>query len=131
MALSPKERTRRYRAKKRGESIEVLPLGPKKGYKQSADHVEKRKRFGVEHANWIGDDVSEKGGRTRAIRMFADIGPCVSCGCEKSERHHVDGNTANNEPENIVILCRRCHMETDGRLARFAAMNGRKGKVDK
>lgn len=35
------------------------------------------------------------------------------------DRHHRDGNVGNNEPENIVILCRRCHMLIDGRLDAF------------
>ncbi len=89
--------------------------GPKRGYKQAPEHVEKRKRFGADHHAWKGDDVSEKGGRTRALRSF-DAQPCESCGAEKTDRHHKDGNTANNAPENIVFLCRRCHMEADGRL---------------
>ena len=51
--------------------------------------------------------------------MYPVIGPCVVCGNPKAERHHWDGNTLNNDPENIVILCRRCHMQTDGRLVKI------------
>lgn len=43
--------------------------------------------------------------------------PCEVCGSEKSERHHRDDNTLNNNPANIQFLCRKHHMETDGRLA--------------
>lgn len=88
-----------------------------KGKHQSADHVSKRIKSGDNHPNWIGDSVSEKSGRSRALRMYRDIGPCAVCGNEKAERHHVDGNTANNEESNIEIVCRKCHMEKDGRLA--------------
>lgn len=38
------------------------------------------------------------------------------------ERHHRDGDTANNEAANIAFLCRRCHMEIDGRLAAFLSL---------
>lgn len=75
-----------------------------------------RERVASEHYNWRGDNVSEKGGRKRALRLYPDIGPCSKCGAAKAERHHRDDNTANNDPSNIAILCRRCHMDEDGRL---------------
>jgi hypothetical protein len=71
---------------------------------------------GPDHPGWKGDAVSVKGGRTRALRMYRDVGPCTKCGVARSERHHKDGNTGNNSPENIEILCRRCHMSVDGRI---------------
>jgi hypothetical protein len=94
--------------------------GPPKGYKQSPDHIAKRCRFGEEHHCWVGDKVSVKSGRSRAIRHFAKR-PCEVCGEEKKriDRHHKDGNTANNNPENIKFLCRRCHMVEDGRMDKF------------
>jgi len=116
MALTPAERQARYRARKRGEDVPKLTGGVPLGYKQTPEHVENRKRFGEDHPAWLGDDVSRKGGRTRALRKYPDIGPCRACGSPRAERHHVDGNTANNEPENIEALCRRCHMAEDGRL---------------
>lgn len=90
--------------------------GPKLGYKQSAEHIEKRKRFGRKHHAWKGNAVSVKGGRTRALRAFPNIGPCQGCGNQRVERHHKDGNTSNNRASNIIPLCRKCHMRTDGRL---------------
>lgn len=36
------------------------------------------------------------------------------------ERHHKDGNPCNNEPENIIICCRKCHMDLDGRNQKLA-----------
>ena len=83
MALTPAERQARYRARKRGENVPEIPR--KRGYKQTPEHVEKRKRFGPDHH-------------------------------ARAERHHIDGNTANNKPGNIAFLCRRCHMREDGRL---------------
>ena len=92
--------------------------GPKKGYRQSAEHIEKRKRFGSDHHGWKGDAASEKAGRARALRKFSG-GTCVACGSARGERHHVDGDTLNNDASNVVLLCRRCHMSADGRLESF------------
>lgn len=80
---------------------------------------ERQARRGEDHYAWSGADVSVKGGRTRALRAYPKIGPCVACGAARAERHHVDGNTANNEPANVRALCRRCHMASDGRLEAF------------
>lgn len=102
-----------------GLSRKVPPMPRKKGYKQSPEHIRKKKRFGEAHANWKGDNIAVGTGHSRACRKFVNIGPCKECGNPKSERHHVDGNTANNSEENIAILCRRCHMRQDGRLEKF------------
>jgi hypothetical protein len=56
-------------------------------------------------------------GRDRARKLYARIGPCERCRNPRAERHHRDGNTLNNRQSNIAILCRRCHMKEDGRLA--------------
>jgi hypothetical protein len=66
-------------------------------------------RWGQEHHAWKGDDATQRAGRSRAERAFKNIGPCSDCGAAKSERHHKDENTLNNDPSNIEILCRRCH----------------------
>ena len=95
--------------------------GPKKGYKQSPEHIEKRKRLGAAHPNWLGDAITERSGRSRAIRAFPIIGGCIKCGKSRAERHHKNGNTADNSPQNIEIVCRRCHMKEDGRLAALVA----------
>ena len=115
MALSGAERQARYRARKRGEDVPEIQRGPI-GYKQPPEHIEARKRFGEDHHAWAGDEISVKGGRKRAERMYPGEHPCEECGSDSSERHHRDGNTANNSPENIGFLCRRCHMREDGRL---------------
>lgn len=73
-------------------------------------------RHGESHYAWLGDSVSSRGGRTRALRLYPSVGPCTICGFAKAERHHKDGNTANNEASNIEVVCRRCHMNMDGRL---------------
>jgi hypothetical protein len=51
------ERARRYRARKRGEDVPKQKPGPPKGYKQTAEHIEKRKRFGADHHAWKGAGI--------------------------------------------------------------------------
>ena len=46
--------------------------------------------------------------------------PCGSRICRSGAvtlRGYKDGDTGNNSPDNIQVLCRRCHMLIDGRLA--------------
>lgn len=94
---------------------------PHLGYKQTADHIAKRARFASKNGAWRGADVSPKGGRRRAERMYPHIGQCSVCGGARAERHHIDGNPANNAPDNVRALCRRCHMMVDGRWAAVKA----------
>ena len=112
-------RAERRRLRARGIEIPKLGPGPNKGYKQSPEHVAKRVRSGPDHHAWKGDEATQKAGRSRALRMYKEVGPCVLCGAEKTERHHMDGNTLNNEPGNILAVCRSCHMKEDGRLENF------------
>lgn len=93
------------------------------GYKQTAEHISRRIKSGELHPNWKGDNITVKSGRQRAERMYKNIGACSICGNPKAERHHKDDNTANNDVSNIEILCRRCHMEKDGRLQKFAQIH--------
>jgi len=64
-------------------------------------------------------------GHDRALRRF-ELGICEECHAAPAvDRHHLDDNTLNNEPENVKRLCRRCHMILDGRLAKLAEMGRR------
>lgn len=96
--------------------------------KQTEEHIKKRTRWGDEHWRWQGDFVSECGGRSRTLRRFKNLKQCELCESKKSERHHKDGNTANNSEQNIQFLCRRCHMKIDGRLELFADVGDRRGE---
>ena len=84
-------------------------MGQRKGYKQTPEHIQNRLKFGKEHPNWKGDEITERSGRSRAKAMYPEIGPCVECGSVNAERHHNDENTRNNSPDNIIPLCRDCH----------------------
>lgn len=33
------------------------------------------------------------------------------CGKKATDIHHIDGNSKNNDPENLVKLCRSCHIK--------------------
>lgn len=68
-------------------------------------------KMGEKNPRWGGDDVQPMAGRLRAQRRF-DAPPGY-------DRHHIDGNPLNNEPENIRISTRRDHMIEDGRLERL------------
>lgn len=62
--------------------------------------------------------------RKRARARFSLSTHCERCGEQKpTERHHIDGDTGNNDAPNIAILCRRCHMIIDGRLDRIASLS--------
>lgn len=75
-------------------------------------------------------------GRQRAQRLY-HAAACSACGAagKKLERHHADGNPLNNSPENVQILCVRCHMVADGRLAacsaRLSAIGRRAPRIHK
>lgn len=53
--------------------------------------------------------------RSLARRMF-EKEPCLVCG-EEGTLNHIDGDTSNNEPDNVEWLCRSHHLMVDKRLA--------------
>jgi hypothetical protein len=71
---------------------------------------------GAANPNWKGEKTSKHAKRSR-IQRALPMGPCERCAAPGMDRHHKDGDTGNNRRENISILCRRCHMTVDGRLA--------------
>ena len=75
-------------------------------------------RRGEEHPGWKGDNLKHRNsGNWRARWLYPEIGDCERCGVKPAtERHHVDGNTFNNERVNLLFVCTRCHMVIDGRL---------------
>ena len=77
---------------------------------------------GEKNHNWKGDKAGKNMGHIRAIKKFPKQ-PCEVCSNDHSERHHIDGNTLNNSPENIKFLCRKHHMELDGRLKQICQRN--------
>lgn len=80
-------------------------------------------KMGTNNPNWKGEKCGRRSGNCRARRLYLKCQPCIICGAHNGERHHKDGDTLNNSPANIVFLCRRHHMEADGRLARLIRRN--------
>jgi len=91
------------------------------GHKHSDAIKEKCRvtKLGGLNPNWEGDNALPQSGRGRAERLYPQK-QCEICGFLKAERHHKDNNTKNNNPENIMFLCRKCHMRIDGRLKRMS-----------
>lgn len=78
---------------------------------------------GQNHYGWKGDLTSKPGKRGRAENALLPVGALCSCGALAVDRHHKDNDPGNNSPANIEWLCRRCHMERDGRLQALRLRN--------
>ena len=65
---------------------------------------------------------TKRAGRDQAQILFPNR-QCERCGIQQPElhRHHRDQNPTNNQPTNIQILCRKCHVATHRELANDAA----------
>jgi len=81
---------------------------------------------GSGNPNWKEHTSKPISGRHRAESLYPNTKPCRLCGSSKTERHHIDGNTFNNSTENIDFLCRKHHMEEDGRLSIWLNRNKRR-----
>lgn len=122
-----REKSARYRARKRGEDVPFKQ--PDRSRPRSDEHKARivEALRGNRHPRWQGEAVSERGGRARALRLYPESAPCQRCAAPDSERHHIDADTSNNDPLNIARLCRRCHMDIDGRLVRVTEVTPYRG----
>lgn len=55
--------------------------------------------------------------KNRKIALVRDDGKCQCCGCEENGQyvnnlivHHIDVDTKNNSPSNLITLCQQCHL---------------------
>lgn len=62
------------------------------------------------------NDPTRQRGRYLARKTMPVLGKCDLCDNSACDRHHKDGDPTNNTIENIQALCRKCHMQEDGRL---------------
>lgn len=77
--------------------------------------MRKRDQRREKNAAW-NPNASPKQGWWRAEQWFP-MGMCEECKTKPAkDRHHKDNNPLNNDPANVMRLCRRCHMKIDGRL---------------
>ena len=77
-------------------------------------------KLGPSNPNWKGDALTDKdSGRSRARSVYTEWrgGPCKDCSQPSLDLHHEDSDPLNNAPQNIIPLCRTCHMRRDGRFA--------------
>jgi thymidylate synthase ThyX len=68
--------------------------------------------LGAKNPMWKGENATPMSGRCRANRLYKAI-QCFTCGTTEARlvRHHKDGDTLNNTPDNICILCEPCHKQ--------------------
>lgn len=55
-------------------------------------------------------------GRYEAKRLFPIPDATLCTDCETAiatDHHHIDGNTHNNTPSNVIFLCRVCHLRRE------------------
>lgn len=73
---------------------------------------------GETNPNWKADTTASWTLHDRARRAIPEMGECEHGSCDEpaADRHHIDGNPANNARENLACLCRRHHMQIDGRM---------------
>lgn len=72
-------------------------------------------KLGTFNPFWKGDEAKPTSARMRAHRLVIDRSVCGRCGLEGlHHRHHRDGNTYNNDLENLEILCEKCHGKHHG-----------------
>jgi hypothetical protein len=80
-------------------------------------------RSGERSALWLGDDVTPQAARARARRQVC-VTACERCGHDGSryrlDVHHRDGNPYHNDPANLEVLCRSCHMREHAARKRSA-----------
>lgn len=80
-------------------AMEVLGFDDWSDYRREYDRLQQRERR--------ENGFTRK--RKRRIKERDDR-QCVLCLSEASLHvHHIDGDSSNNEPENLVTLCERCH----------------------
>ncbi len=88
-------------------------------------HTEETKRkiglskMGALNPSWKGYEAHIESGRRIARGMYP-LKECDLCKINFGiDRHHKDGNPHNNDISNVLVLCRYCHMEEDGRLKKL------------
>ncbi len=91
--------------------------------RHSLESIEKMRvsKLGSKNSKWKGDEAKEPAIRARLQRSMP-----VPKG---SDRHHIDGNGLNSDPNNIRVQTRRDHMIKDGRMNRRDKKGRFKSKI--
>ena len=77
-------------------------------YSEESKQKMRLAKMGPKNPRWKGDDVQAEAGRKRARRRYKAP--------EGTQIHHIDGNTLNNEPDNIQFVTPKEHVHIDGRI---------------
>jgi hypothetical protein len=63
--------------------------------------------------------------KNRKIVMIRDGGKCQCCGCTDDGQktnflivHHIDVDTKNNSPSNLITLCTQCHLSLHNKYSK-------------
>lgn len=127
--LSNAERQCRHRARLRGKDIPRLSAGAKKGYRQSPEHIEKRRQSLRKHLfdlRTLDQEAKERVRKSieytkwRLAVFVRDNWTCQKCGARSSngeevylEAHHIKSYTKypqlRFEVNNGITLCVDCH----------------------
>ncbi len=127
--LSNAERQRRHRARLKGVDIPKLKPGVKKGYKQTKEHVEKRRKSRRKYLFDMRALDKEAKARVRKSYEYAqwriavfvrDNWTCQKCGARSGngketylEAHHIKSYTKypelRFEISNGITYCLKCH----------------------
>jgi hypothetical protein len=80
-------------------------------------------QLGPKNSNWKGGRAPRYYMRLSKEKFENDI-HCQNCGLvKKLDVHHMDGNHYNNDPSNLLQVCRHCHMLLDGRWKNMVERN--------
>lgn len=104
------------------EEKRIKKLIPRKGVPHTEEYklLMHNMRVGEKNPMWGGNNVKKQAGNDRARRLFKNNKcPCEVCNTNKVEIHHKDSNPLNNDVSNISWLCRKHHMEIDGRMEKL------------
>ena len=114
------------KGKRHSKSTKKKISEKKKGCKVSLETREKISMAfkGSKHPNWLGGKSFEPYGLEfnndlREVIRNRDRRKCFICekteleSGEKLHCHHIDYNKNNNNPNNLISLCRSCHMRTN------------------
>ena len=71
------------------------PEAPRKTYDRQATRAH---HTGTKPWLWI-----------RRQTLVRDLYTCAACASYGNEVDHIDGNSHNNDPENLQVLCKPCH----------------------